>query len=70
MDGETRIIWHSGKFGKSDTIYLTLVVSERENQEIEVGITSYSKNKEKGTVYVQDIMNYFRMNFKVRERGV
>ncbi len=69
-DGETRIIWHSGKFGKSDTIYLTLVVSERENQEIEVGITSYSKNKEKGTVYVQDIMNYFRMNFKVRERGV
>ena len=68
-DGETRILWYSGTFGKASPFLITLVVSEIENQMVELSISSSSKDEEKGTAYVQDIMNYFRINYKHKDCG-
>ena len=69
-DGDTRILWYSGSFGKNSPFLISLVASERENQMIELTINSYSKEEKKGTAFVQDFMNYFRMNYKHKDSGV
>ena len=66
---ETRIMWFSGKFGKSHEILVTIVVRKMENQDIEIGSSVYATDKEKGTAFVQDLMNYFKMNYKMVDTG-
>jgi len=67
--GNTQILWNAGKFSRDQKIFVTVVVRERENQELEVGTSVFSTDKEKGTAFVQDLMNYFKMNYKVVESG-
>lgn len=66
-DGKSIILWNSGKLGKSDTILLGLYIREGELDEIEIAISSFSSNKEKGVAFAQDIMNHFRMNYKHKD---
>jgi len=68
-EGVTKILWRAGMFGKKDKILVTVVVRERENQELEIGTSAYATDMEKGTAFVQDLMNYFRMNFRVVDSG-
>ncbi len=68
-EGEARILWNAGKFGKKDLILVTVVVREREGQEIEIGTSAYSTDFDKAKAFVQDMMNYFSMTYKVKDIG-
>lgn len=66
-DQKTHIMWSSGKLGKKDTIFIITNIQESEYDDIKIKISSLSTDKEKGVVFAQDIMNYFRMNFKHKD---
>ncbi len=69
-EGEARILWNAGKFGKQDLILVIVVVMERENMEIEIATSVYSTDMDKATAFIRDVMNYFRATYKANETGL
>lgn len=65
--GKTYLLWCSARLGRSETLFVTAMAQDSEENEILVSITSFSNDLDKGRTFAQDIMNYFRMKYKHKD---